>query len=95
MTYNSGQELNNNELRIENVEKEVKETREGEVLGRDERQVWDFLEATKTDPELTSILGEMDILKNKFETRLAELRATYPEKYKELFLKSTSLLPHR
>ena len=34
MTYNSGQELNNNELRNE---KELKETREGEVLSRDER----------------------------------------------------------
>lgn len=88
--------MSNNELGNENNEKEVKETREeGGVLGRDERQVWDFLEATKTDPELTSILNEMDILKNKFETRLAELKATYPEKYKELFLKSTSLLPHR
>lgn len=39
MTYNDGLNLNNNELGSENVEKEVKETREeGEVLGRDERQ---------------------------------------------------------
>lgn len=33
-TSNEGQEMNNNELRNE---KEVKETREGEVLSRDER----------------------------------------------------------
>lgn len=35
MTYNSGQELNNNELRIEKEEKEVLEQN---VSGRDERQ---------------------------------------------------------
>jgi|GEM_PF-5193641 hypothetical protein len=92
MTYNDGLNLNNNELRIENAEKEVSEE---SALSRDERKVWELLEATKTDPELTSILAEMDILKNKFEARLAELRATYPEKYKELFLRSTSPLPHR
>lgn len=38
MTYNDGLNLNNNELRNEKDEKELKETREGEVLSRDERQ---------------------------------------------------------
>jgi len=36
MTYNSGQDLNNNELRNEKDQIEVKETREREVLSRDE-----------------------------------------------------------
>ena len=59
MTYNSGQELNNNELRNE---KELKETREGEVLSRDKR-----LTAEELLNQLTPLKMEFQEIINKHQ----------------------------